>query len=144
MAVVMCSVGAARAGDAACAPGKAAPPVRLEITVPKTQSIVSMVASLAYDPDRLRLPETGAGPAVRKRVKAEQQGAMMTASNGPGSLRIVAAKAGGLEPGTLAQIRFDRCANAPSEPGAPLRCTVESCAGGGGPVTGCGCTATAP
>ena len=46
----------------------------------------------------------------------------------------------GFPNGLFATVRFDRCSGAPAPTAADFGCTVEACAGSGGPIAGCTCT----
>ena len=141
LAVGFLLVGPAAAARA-CEAGTEHQRIALEMSAPETQAVISLVASVAYDPMLLRLPAAGSDTAVRKRVTAGDQQAMLMPNNDGSALRLVASKAGGLHSGTLADVEFDRCAGARAATGDDLRCTIESCAGNGGPITGCTCTIT--
>ena len=126
---------------APCTPGGGSQRIRIDLDVPEAQAVVSVVATLSFDPTALQLP---ADASLRKRLTPEQKGAMITPRNTPGTLRLVAAKAAGLSSGSLADVDFDRCSGRPPVRTQDLRCTVESCAGTGGPIPDCHCTATLP
>jgi len=118
--------------------------VTLVLSVPETQAVVSAVLSLTYDRALMRLPATGGGNRLRKRLTPRGSGVMLTPANAGDGLRVVAAKAGGLPGGPLVDIVFDRCAGARPPAPADLRCTVASCAGAGGQIDGCICTVALP
>jgi len=141
---ILCAVYAARAATPAqpCQASQDRQRVTIALRIPESQSVVSAVLSLTYDPTVLRLPEAGGGVAVRARLKPGPGGAMLTPNNDGAALRIVAAKGGGLSFGPLTAVEFDRCAGARSPQPADLRCQVASCAGAGGPVEGCTCSVT--
>jgi hypothetical protein len=122
-----------------CEAGKEQQRIALEMSAPETQAVISLVASVTYDPSLLQLA-AGSAPSVRQRVTAGDRQAMLMSNNHGSVLRIVASKAGGLTPGPLADVEFDRCAGARAATGDDLRCTIESCAGAGGPIAGCTCT----
>lgn len=135
---------ATAAPPVACSAGAERQRVTLALQPPESQAVLSLVISLTYDPALLRLPALGSGADVRKRLKATGGAAMLTPNNLGGALRIVAARSGELPLGPLVDVEFDRCAGARVPTAADLRCTVESCAGSGGPVAGCTCTASLP
>lgn len=135
----LAAAGAAR-GVESCPAGQEHQRVAIEVSASEAQPVISLVAMLSYDPTLLRLPATGADPAMRKRLVSSDSNALLTSNNDGKVLRLVAAKAGGLKNGTLADIDFDRCAGARPPTASDLQCSIESCAGSGGPISDCSCT----
>jgi hypothetical protein len=150
LAAVVCAVGlsadgrsaAAAPPDGGCEPSTQRQRVAVALVVPESQAVISAVLVLKYDPALLRLPENGGGKAVRARLTARANGAMLTPNSDGNALRIVAARAGGLPSGPLADVEFDRCAGAHAPAVADVRCEVASCAGAGGAIDGCACAVT--
>jgi hypothetical protein len=60
------------------------------------------------------------------------------------ALRLVIGRTAGFPNGLLATVRFDGCQGAPAPVPADFACTVEACAGAGGPISGCTCSVTLP
>ncbi|MEO8601293.1 MAG: hypothetical protein ABI629_01820 [bacterium] len=139
LGVVLCLATASPAVTAAepCKAGKAQQTVTLTISDSGAQLPVSMVASITYDPNLVRLAEP-----LRKRLHARAGGAMIAPKDTGGTLRIVAGKGGGLAAGPLVDIAFDRCAGARAPAAEDFRCSVDSCAGSGGAIGDCTCSVT--
>jgi hypothetical protein len=132
---------AGRAGGVeSCRSGQEHQRVAIDVTASEAQPVISLVAMLSYDPTLLSLPATGADPVMRKRLVGSDGNTMLASNNDGKVLRLVAAKAGGLKIGTLADIDFDRCAGARAPTASDLKCSIESCAGSGGPISGCSCS----
>lgn len=139
-AAIALFAGAALAAAHPCPAGAQRQRVAIELSAPEAQHAISVVALIGYNSSVLRLPESGGSAVLRKRVTGRDRDVMLTLSDSGDALRLVAAKAGGLTPGALADVEFDRCAGAPGPAAADVRCTVESCAGSGGPIADCKCT----
>ncbi len=136
VAAALAAIAVAAAADASACTPAAHQRVRVALSLPDSQEVVSIVAALSYDPAIVTLPSSG---PLGKRVTAVPAGAMVTPHSTPGTLRIITAKAGGLPADQSIDVEFDACAGRMMS-SAALRCAIESCAGAGGPIPNCGCT----
>lgn len=136
--------GGSALAHAPCDPAGQRQQVAVEFSAPEAQQVISLVALIGYDSTLVGLPSGADAVAIKRRVNGRDRNAILTASGAGDAVRVVAAKAGGLTPGPLADIELDRCSGAPAPAASALRCTVESCAGSGGPIPGCTCTISLP
>jgi hypothetical protein len=100
---------------------------------------------LGYRSNRASLPGSGMVTTVRQRVTYPSPLPNSTAiSDLDYAVRVVIGRTAGLSDGLLYSVKFDRCQGAPAVTAADFGCTVEACAGAGGPIAGCTCTVTGP
>jgi hypothetical protein len=57
---------------------------------------------------------------------------------------VVLGRTAGLAEGLLYSAKFDTCQGAAAVTADDFGCTVEACAGAGGPIEGCTCTVVQP
>ena len=131
--------GRAAPATGVCQPGEVRQTVVLSVSASEAQLPISLVASLTYDPSLVQLPD-----ALRPRLRARANGAMLTPSIQHGALRLVAGKGGGLATGPLVDVEFDRCAGARAPTAADFGCRIDSCAGSGGALGDCTCSVGLP
>jgi hypothetical protein len=133
-----------------CTPDGKRQPVLLAFTAPKeslggdVRSFTPVAATLlvTYRTNRLQLPAQGTAPAVRARLsEIESPSENVIANDLDYALRLVVTDTKKLA-SKLASIEFDTCQGSPAPTDADLGCVVEACAGHGGPLADCYCTAT--
>lgn len=100
---------------------------------------------LGYQSDLVSIPGSGNALSVRQRITYPAPPPSPQSPNDLDyALRMVIGRTAGFPNGLIASVRFDRCQGAPAPIPADFACTVEACAGPGGPITGCTCTVTLP
>lgn len=105
-------------------------------SVPTTVTVL-----LGYQSDLVSIPGSGNATMVRQRITYPAPPPFPQEPNDLNyALRLVVGRNAGFTNGLFATVRFDRCSGAPAPTAADFGCTVEACAGSGGPIAGCTCT----
>lgn len=95
---------------------------------------------LGYRSTRVAIPGSGSVASVRQRVTFPSPLPNVSSLNDLDyALRVVLGRNGGLQDGLHYTVQLDTCAGAPPVTIADFACTMEGCAGGGGPIDGCRC-----
>jgi hypothetical protein len=94
---------------------------------------------VGYGAARLTLPGSGSGTALRGRVRATQKDSTVAVNDLGGRLRVLVTRPAGLTAETILEIALDQCEGAQRST-ADIACSVETCAWGGSPLTGCSCS----
>jgi hypothetical protein len=127
----------------ACTGGSPTVVVTVDLVPPLGEQPTTATVLVGYDNAVIALPGSGSVPSVRQRIIPP---APLPQSFGVNDLdyavRVVVSR--NMPLGRLVTATFDRCQGAPAPVGADFACTVEGCAAGGAPVTGCSCTVTLP
>ena len=97
---------------------------------------------LAYRSDALSIP--GSGLTVRPRVQSLVGGATFFPNDRDYALRLILTSSSVFPSPSLARVTFDVCAGAGAISASDLSCFVEGCAGPGGAIAGCSCSARLP
>jgi hypothetical protein len=98
---------------------------------------------IGYRSNRVSIPGSGSVTSVRQRVTFPPPLPNVGSVNDLDyALRVVIGRNAGLSNGLLYSVRFDTCQGAPAVTAADFACTMEACAGGGGPISGCSCNVT--
>jgi hypothetical protein len=112
---------------------------------PVGTSPITATTLLGYRSNRVSLPGTAQATTVRQRVTFPSP---LPNSIGINDLdyavRVVVGRTSGIGNGLLYSVKFDTCQGAAAVSAADFGCTVEGCAGGGGPITGCTCAVASP
>jgi len=100
---------------------------------------------LAYRSGIVSLPGTSNALTVRQRVTFPAPIPNSIAINDLDyALRVVIGRTAGLGNGLLYSVAVDVCDGAPAASAADFACSMEACAGAGGPIAGCTCTVSEP
>ncbi len=117
------------------------PSFQIQFTAPLGTSPTSVTVLLGYRSSRVSIPGSGNATTVRQRVTYPAPPPFPQEPNDLNyALRLVVGRSAGIQNGLFATVRFDRCSGAPAPTSADFGCTVEACAGSGGPIAGCTCT----
>lgn len=126
-----------------CRPATCAPAgtrrLAIDLTAPRGVTVSAVTLQLAYRTDRLTIPGEGMAQPVAQRVTPLADVQSLSSNDLGYALRLALVRGQGLADGALVEIAFDGCAGAAAPSAPDLRCTVEGCAGGAGPVNGCTC-----
>jgi hypothetical protein len=100
---------------------------------------------LGYRSNRVSLPGSASAVSVRQRVTFPPPIPNTVAINDfDYAVRVVVGRTAGLVSDSLLySVKFDTCQGAPAVTAADFGCTVEACAGTGGPIEGCTCSVVA-
>ena len=131
----------------ACTPG--ATPTMVSFAVqfdgPLGTSPTTTTVLIGYRSSRVSIPGTGGATSVRQRITFPPPLPNVATPNDLDyALREIVGRNAGLTDGLLFTVKFDRCTAAPAVTQNDFGCTVEACAGSGGPIAGCTCLVTAP
>jgi hypothetical protein len=109
-------------------------------TIPTTATTL-----LGYRSNRVSIPGTGNATSVRQRLTYPAPLPNTASFNDLDyAIRVIVGRTAGLTNGLLYSVKFDTCQGAPAVTAANFGCTMEACAGAGGPIAGCTCTVTGP
>jgi len=104
---------------------------------------ITATTLLGYRSNRISIPGTGMVNTVRQRVTFPPPlPNTIGISDLDYAVRVVVGRTNGIPAGLLYTVKFDTCQGAPAVTAADFGCTMEACAGAGGPITGCTCTVT--
>lgn len=106
---------------------------------PGFERVGAVTVLLGHGAARLTLPGSGSDTAVRGRVRATQKDSTVAVNDLGGRLRVLVARPAGLTAETILEVEFDQCEGAPGAT-ADMTCSVETCAWGGSPLSGCTCS----
>jgi hypothetical protein len=111
---------------------------------PGTTPITSTTL-FAYKSDRVSIPGSGGATSARQRVTfpAPLPNAL-SVNDLDYAARVVIGRTAGIANGLLYSVKLDICTGAPAPTVEDFACTMEGCAGAGGPIEGCTCTVAAP
>jgi hypothetical protein len=113
----------------------------LSVAPPLGAEPIAATLRVSYRTDRLMIPGTEQEDQVRERIDFGPDAGITALNDLDHSLRLVRGEGNGLV-NPLVSIEFDGCKGAPSPTAADIACVVEGCAGAGGVINGCTCTAT--
>lgn len=109
-------------------------------TVPTTVTVL-----LGYQSDLVSIPGMSNEMTVRQRITYPPPVPFPQSPNDLNyGLRMVVGRTAGIPNGLLATVKFDACQGASTAVPGDFACTVEGCAGAGGPINGCDCSVTLP
>jgi hypothetical protein len=118
---------------------------RVHFDGPPGTTPITVTTLVGYRSDRVGIPGSGSAVSVRQRVTFPAPLPNVISINDLDyAVRVVVGRTAGLSEGLLYSVNFDTCEGAPAVTAADFACTMEACAGAGGPIDGCLCTVTAP
>ena len=119
--------------------------VRVNFSGAAGTSPITATSLLAYRSGIVSIPGTGNALTVRQRVTFPAPIPNSIAINDLDyALRVVIGRTAGLGNGLLYSVAVDVCDGAPAASAADFACSMEACAGAGGPIAGCTCTVSEP
>lgn len=128
-----------------CTPTSPTPSFAVQLASPLGSVPTTVTVLVGYQSDLVSLPGSGNATTVRQRITYPPPPPFPQEPNDLNyALRLVVGRSAGFPNGLFATVRFDRCQGAPAPLAADFGCTVEACAGTGGPIVGCTCTVTTP
>ena len=128
---------------AACEPSKSRHRFAVDFTPVQGLQINAATLRIGYRSNHLTLPGSGAEPETRARFHPKGSLTVLTPNDLGYAVRVVLASAAGLS-GRLFEIELDGCKGTPAPSNEDVNCTVEACAGSGGPARGCRCSVGRP
>lgn len=106
---------------------------------------ITTTTLLAYRSDHVSIPGSANVLSVRQRVTLPAPLPNVLSINDLDyAARVVVGRSAGLSNGLLYSVKVDACQGAPAITAADFACTMEACAGSGGPIADCTCTVVAP
>lgn len=100
---------------------------------------------IGYRSTRVSVPGAGNAQTVRQRITYPAPLPNVASPNDLDyALRVVLGRNAGLSDGLLYSVQFDTCQGGGAVTAADFACTMEGCAGAGGPITGCTCSVALP
>lgn len=106
---------------------------------------ITATTLFAYRSDRVSIPGSAGAPSVRQRVTFPAPLPNAISINDLDyAVRVVIGRTAGVANGLLYSVKLDTCAGAPAPTAEDFACTMEACAGAGGPIEGCTCTVGEP
>jgi hypothetical protein len=128
-----------------CTPSATMPSFAVKFTGAPGVTATTVTVLLGYQSDLVSIPGTGNATSVRQRITYPPPlPNVQSPSDLDYALRLVVGRTAGLQNGLLATVKFDQCVGAPAAAPTDFGCTVEACAGSGGPIADCACTVTTP